>query len=71
MNNETPENPGPFVTTKQAAKELGYTVQHTRLLIREGHLKAQKLGRDWLILKESVATYKITQPQETENKDEG
>lgn len=38
-----------LLTAPQAAQELGYSIQHTRLLIRQGRLKAQKLGRDWVI----------------------
>ena len=38
-----------LLTTPQAANTLGYTVQHTRLLIRQGQLRAAKLGRDWMI----------------------
>lgn len=38
-----------LITTKEASRELGYTIQHTRLLIRTGKLKALKFGRDWLI----------------------
>lgn len=60
MNDSSNSNdaiPG-FLSSKEAAKELGYTVQHTRLLIREGHLEATKVGRDWLIVRESVDEYK-------------
>jgi len=46
-----------LVTTGEAASLLGYTVQHTRLLIRRGELPAQKLGRDWIIARESVEEY--------------
>jgi len=35
----------------EAAKFLGYTVQHTRLLIRCNKLKAEKIGGVWFILK--------------------
>ena len=47
-----------FVSTKEAASYLGYTVQHTRLLIRQGELEATKFGRDWMIVRESIAEYK-------------
>jgi len=43
-----------FATVSQAASLLGYSVQHTRLLIRTGKLKAIKLGRDWLIPKQEL-----------------
>lgn len=38
-----------ILTTAEAAEILGYTVQHTRLLIRLKKLTAMKMGRDWLI----------------------
>lgn len=47
-----------LVSTKEAANLLGYTVQHTRLLIREGKLDARKLGRDWLLVREKVEAYR-------------
>lgn len=43
-----------YLTVRQAASRLGYTVQHTRLLIRHGRLAAVKLGRDWLVSREAV-----------------
>ena len=46
-----------YLRSQDAAEVLGYSVQHTRLLIRQGKLKAQKLGRDWLVVRESVAEY--------------
>ena len=38
-----------YVTVGEAATLLGYTTQHTRLLIREGKLPATKVGRDWIL----------------------
>ena len=45
-------------TTAEAAKKLGYTVQHTRLLIRKNKLAAQKIGRDWLISNDDLFAFK-------------
>lgn len=45
------------MTVAQAAKVLGYSVQHTRLLIRKGKLHALKLGRDWAILRDDLSQY--------------
>ena len=45
------------LTTKDAAELLGYTVQHVRRLIREGRLQGRRLGRDWIVDKESVDRY--------------
>ena len=46
------------MTTREAAEDLGYTIQHTRLLIRQGQIEATKFGRDWLVVRESVVEYK-------------
>ena len=43
-----------LITIGQAAELLGNTVQHVRLLARNGHLKANKVGRDWLLAREAV-----------------
>lgn len=46
-----------LMTTIEVSETLGYTVQHIRLLIRQGRLKGSKIGRDWMILRESVVDY--------------
>ncbi len=46
-----------FISTEDAAQLLGYSVQHTRLLLRKGHLPATKLGRDWFIAQRAVTEY--------------
>ena len=43
-----------YISTDRAAAILGYSPVHVRRLVRRGHLEAEKLGRDWLILRESV-----------------
>lgn len=50
-----------LMTTREAAEDLGYTIQHTRLLIRQGKIEASKFGRDWLVVRESVVEYKAGQ----------
>ncbi|MBI2873081.1 MAG: helix-turn-helix domain-containing protein [Chloroflexi bacterium] len=45
------------MTTPEASETLGYTIQHTRRLVREGRLQGTKMGRDWMVLRESVAEY--------------
>lgn len=47
-----------FITTTEASEALGYTVQYTRLLVRQGYLQGTKVGRDWMIVRESVVEYK-------------
>lgn len=49
------------LTTRDAAKLLGYTVQHVRRLIREGRILGTRLGRDWLVDRESVRRYLANQ----------
>jgi DNA adenine methylase len=46
-----------YLPAKEVADMLGYTIQHTRLLIREGKLPAEKFGRDWLVGREAVSEY--------------
>ena len=36
-------------TTAEAAKELGLTTGHVRLLLEHGKLKGKKWGRDWMV----------------------
>jgi excisionase family DNA binding protein len=37
-------------STQEAADKLGMSQDHVRLLARTGQIKAQRLGRDWVIL---------------------
>ena len=48
-----------YLSSKDAAQVLGYTVQHTRLLIRQGQLPARKLGRDWLVGQGDLARFRV------------
>lgn len=48
-----------FMTVPEAARVLGYSVQHTRLLLRQGKLRGDKRGRDWLVLREAVFDFKL------------
>lgn len=60
-----------ILTVQQAAALLGNTVQHVRLLARAGQLKAKKIGRDWIIDRDSVMdlrTKRTTTPLMTLNK---
>jgi len=60
-----------LLTVRQAAEILGNTVQHTRLLIRIGQLKANKVGRDWIMDRDAVIdlrTKRATAPLITLNK---
>lgn len=44
-------------TTAQLSEVLGYTIQHTRWLIRTNRLNAIKVGRDWIIQRSDAAAY--------------
>lgn len=47
-----------MLTTKQAAVLLGFkSARPVTLLIRNGTIKAEKLGRDWLIDEAEVERY--------------
>jgi excisionase family DNA binding protein len=37
-------------STKEASEKLGLSQDHVKLLARKGLIKAQKVGRDWIIL---------------------
>lgn len=44
-----------LITVADAAERLGCTVQHVRLLCRRGVIAGAKLGRDWLIVRSTLA----------------
>ena len=46
-----------LLTVPEASEFLGHTVQHVRILIREGKLPGQKIGRDWMIPRNAVIEY--------------
>ena len=49
-------------TTKEAAKRLKVTPGRIRAMIRDGILKAQKVGRDWVISSKSLDAVKLRKP---------
>jgi len=46
-----------YVTSAEAARCLGYTIQHVRRLITDRKLQGFKIGRDWVVLKSSVEAF--------------
>jgi len=48
---------GKYISVARAAEMIGYTPQHTRLLIRAGKLAATKVGRDWLIREDHALAF--------------
>ena len=60
-----------FVKVGDAAKTIGFSVQHTRLLVRQGQLRGTKIGRDWIIQRESLHLFLVrrsTKPMSYERK---
>ena len=51
-----------LLTAKQAAEILGVHHSRVRVLIREGRLPAQKLGRDWVIMESDLEKVKDRKP---------
>ena len=51
-----------LLTAKQAAQILGVDDSRVRVLIREGRLPAQKVGRDWVILEPDLELVKDRKP---------
>lgn len=52
------KRPEGWITTKEAAELCGYDPSYIRLLALRGKIEAQKLGRDWLVNRESVLAHK-------------
>jgi excisionase family DNA binding protein len=51
-----------MLTTKQAAEILKVHHSRVRILIREGRLPAQKIGRDWIIMEPDLEKVKDRKP---------
>ena len=49
-----------WITLAQAAEISGLSHSHLRLLARQGKIKSQKLGRDWLTTEDAVRAYMAT-----------
>jgi excisionase family DNA binding protein len=48
-----------YVTTTEAASRLGLTVSGVRIACQRGTMRAEKIGRDWLIPESEVAWYEL------------
>jgi DNA (cytosine-5)-methyltransferase 1 len=46
-----------YVTTEEAAEILGYSPKYIRRMLRNGKLPAEKVGRLWLIHRDTVREY--------------
>ena len=47
-----------LISTSEAASILGITIQAVGGLLRRGTIEGQKIGRDWVVSKSSVLSYK-------------
>lgn len=47
-----------YLTTDDAAKALGFHVEHIRRMLRAKDLTGIKLGSMWFVSKQSIADYK-------------
>lgn len=46
-----------WIDTRRAAELTGYTREYIAALCRGEKVKAQKIGRDWLVDRESILEY--------------
>ncbi len=46
-----------YLNCQEAAERLGCTRQHISRLARRGELTGRKIGRDWVVSRESVQQY--------------
>jgi excisionase family DNA binding protein len=47
-----------WLTTEQAETLTGYSVAYLRRLANQGRVEARKVGRDWVLYKDSILAYK-------------
>lgn len=52
------KNKNDYVTSAEAAKLLGFSPDHTRRLMAEGKIEAEKLGRSWIVKTKNLANIK-------------
>ena len=57
-----------YLSTEDAAKELGVCDSRVRALILAGRLKAEKLGRVWIILPADLKAVRVRKPARPWNK---
>ena len=50
--------PEGWITTSEAAELTGYEQAYFRILAKQGKVAAIKVGRDWLLDRESLLAYK-------------
>ncbi|MBN1135365.1 MAG: helix-turn-helix domain-containing protein [Anaerolineae bacterium] len=47
-----------WLTTEQAEELTGYSVAYLRRLANQGRVEACKVGRDWVLYRDSLLAYK-------------
>jgi excisionase family DNA binding protein len=52
----------PLLTTTQAAERLGVSRRRVLAMIRSGRLRAERIGRDWLIAEADLALVQERKP---------
>lgn len=66
------KNKSNYVTSAEAAVLLGFSRDHVRKLIIQGRLKAEKLGRNWIIEKKNLEKiHRQRFPRHKENVEDG
>jgi excisionase family DNA binding protein len=50
-----------LIGTAEVSKQLGLTMGRIRTMIASGIIKAEKVGRDWLVEESEVARLKATE----------
>lgn len=51
-----------MLTTKQVAEKLNITPTRVRQLCNEGKIKAQRIGRDWIIEEKNIKNITLPGP---------
>jgi len=66
-NNRKKNQENQFITLREAAEIYGCTQKHMNLMARQGKLKAEKMGRNWLTKKDWLDEYKNNFKPEPKN----
>ena len=65
------ENENKYISLQEATKYCDYSQEYLALRVRQGKLKATKIGRNWVTKKEWLEEYlRVFGNKETENKDQ-
>lgn len=59
-----------YLTSREVATILDITIQWVVKLVKSGHLKGQKMGRDYIISRASVMRYKEERDKRLNNQAE-